>query len=136
MSFSLTAVNAPEVAHAYGKVADRVRDQKAGFASVAELLERAEEKHFSSLNGRYVLTGATKASLTQTAAPGAIRLIHAGGLTFGSSVPQAHYLTKSPHDPDASQVAKAHGRSAVLVFPESVRKLIPRLLLNRIVEGF
>ena len=126
-----------EVAETYHDVAERFQHSKRGFAKMVDILEDAHERHFRRLRGRYVLTGATRASLTGTA-PGAIRLIEDGQLKFGTEVWYAHFLTKAPKDYEGGQIGKdesGKGRSAVVVFPKSTHKQISKALLDWIMEA-
>jgi hypothetical protein len=134
-NFSIIAVNAEEIATDFDQVGHRARFPEPVFKRVFRILEAAHKRHFDLLKGRYVLTGATKASLTDMGAPGAIRNLHSGGLTFGTHVPQAHYLTKSPHDPEHGQIRKHNGYlSAVMVMSEETQNLIAGTILKYLVE--
>lgn len=126
-----------ELAAKLEEVAFRADDWRLPFREIMGLLERDEARHFRSLRGRYVLTGATRASLTQPAANGAIRELHAGSLHFGSSLDTARYLTKSPHDPFNEQVPKPHRPdllSGVLVFRGVTKKEASRIILEHTAE--
>lgn len=135
-NFTIIAVNADEIARHYDEVVERVLDPDPVFRRVFDLLEGTHEQHFARLKGRYVLTGATKASLTSDA-PGAIRNVHNGGATFGTAVPQAHYLTKAPKDPSNGQIRKHNGYlSAVMVLPQRTQKRIAQLIADFVAEPF
>jgi hypothetical protein len=138
VNFQMVAIRADEVADAYEGVGHRANRLQPAFEEVMGLLEKDERKHFEKMRGRYVLTGATRESLTQRDARGAIRSIHAGGLAFGTRVVQAHYLTKSPRDPENQQISKhnGHGRSAVLVFKKGTKRKASQLILRHIVGDF
>ena len=61
-----------------------------GLSGAMHELEVAEATRYAELNGKYVRTGATKASLTGSGS-GAIRVLTAEGAEFGTSIPYAHY---------------------------------------------
>lgn len=138
-NFEVVAIDAERVSRAYDAVAHNVRDLRPGFDRVMELMEDVHARHFRRLRGRYVLTGATKASLTQPVANGAIREMHFQSASFGTQVEQAHYLTKAPQDPNSGQVPKANRpdlKSAVLVFSRTTKKRVADVLLEHATEGF
>jgi hypothetical protein len=134
-------IDAPDallVAEDYEQVGERVEDLAPPFREAATLLEEVHRTGFSRLKGRYVLTGATRASLTGSGG-GAIRDADHQGLVFGTSVWYSHFLTKSPHDPNLGQVPKdppGKGRYAVLFFPRSAQKRIGQMLLGHVTEPF
>jgi hypothetical protein len=132
------APEAPLVAHKYHQVADRAWDHREAYGDVSDLMESAHERAFARLRGRYVLTGETKASLT-TRGGGSIREIHERGLRFGTSVPQAGYITMAPFDPELFQIPKPNRpdlRSAVVVAPPATMKKVADLIGGYVVEPF
>ncbi len=131
--------DAERVSENLDEVADRFVNARPAFRKVMEMAEADEIKHFNNLRGRYVLTGATRASLTQEAAPGAIRKLHrdGGGIEFGSAVPHAKYLTRVPKKRDSGEVRKQpplKGKSAVLILTKATRKAAAQVILDYIVE--
>ncbi len=138
MAFSVTleAINADIVAAHYAEIARRAEQLKPAFEKIKKILEDAHSEHFDAMRGRYVLTGETRSSLTERDAFGAIREIHAGGMTFGTSIEQAHYLTKAPRDVDDGQVVRdAEGHlSAVLVLTWATSDDIARTLIHYLAE--
>jgi hypothetical protein len=138
MEWSVTALDAHRVAHNLHEVADRAWDHSDAYRDVMDLMESAHERAFAALKGRYVLTGATKASLTGQGA-GSIRRIHNQGLAFGSSVEQASYITMAPRDAELFQIRKPRRpdlRSAVVVAPPEVTSRVADLIGHYIVEPF
>jgi hypothetical protein len=134
----IVAPAAPKVAKDYHDLGERFGNQEGGFERVNRTLEEAHRLHFRRLRGRYVRTGAVRASLTQSNANGAIRTIHANELKFGTRVEHARYLTKSPRDPEGGQIRKGDsgkGRSAVVVFPRRVQREVVRELTDWIMES-
>jgi len=108
------------------------------YREVMDFLEFTERRHFGRLRGRYVRTGATRASLTGSGG-GAIRAIRGTTMDFGTTVRHAHFLTKAPRDPNSGQVRKeppGKGLSAVLVFSRSSQKKVGRMVMDHIVEPF
>jgi hypothetical protein len=136
-NFQFVAIRANEIADEYAEVGFRAQHLAPAFQEALKLLERDEALHFRRMRGRYVLTGQTIESLTLPDGAGAIREVHSGRAVFGTRVPQAHYLTKSPHDPENEQVLKHNGhRSAVLVSKAKTRKAIARQVLDHMTEDF
>jgi hypothetical protein len=138
LKIDIDCPDAALVARDFEQVGERCTDLHRPFREVADLLESVHQRGFSRLRGRYVLTGATKASLTGPGS-GAVREIDRDSLQFGSSVWYAGFLTKAPKDPNLGQVPKkspGEGRHAVLFFPRSVQREIPKLLLDHVVEPF
>ena len=132
--YQITIVNAKEVSgdlHAIGK---RMENAKPAFRAIVPILEDGESRYFSRLNGRYVRTGATRDSLTGMTGH-SIRDVHAdgGGLTFGTTVSYAKFLTKRKKDPQQGKVKKKKGRpgwSAVLVLTRTTRQQINKVLAD------
>ena len=138
-NYSIVYIGHNDMARRLDEVADRARTPRGAFQNVLNYLEDVHEDHFTRLRGRYVLTGATKASLTRNFAPGAIRSIHGDGAVFGTSVEQAHYLTMAPRDPRNGQVRKPNRpdlKSAVLVFPPRAQRRVAEMILEHIVEPY
>jgi hypothetical protein len=140
----ISAPNAFDVADDYRDIGDRFVRAAPGYEKVMSLLEDEHKRFFARLGGRYVRTGATLESLTQRMAPGAVRQLHNDGMRFGTLVPWAHFLTKSPHDPEHGQIMKGRSaesrkgagkRSAVVVFPKPLRREIAKEVLTWAVEG-
>jgi hypothetical protein len=111
----------PAIAKLEG-IEQRILDHEPAFDEVMSVLERSEERLFDAWNGRYVDTGATKASLTQPDADGAIREAHAQSAEFGTSIPYTVYL-------------REHGRSAVMRFDEADQAEVSAVVLRYIMEG-
>jgi hypothetical protein len=68
------------------EIAGRARDPEAALRRVFPIFERAEAELFESLGGKYVRTGATRKSLTEPTAKGAVREVHGTEFVFGSKV--------------------------------------------------
>lgn len=103
-------------------VAKRMRNARIAFQQVSKIVESGEERHFNSLRGRYVQTGATRDSLTQPNANGALREAHHNELVFGTTIEYAKYLRKGK-------------KSAVLVLKPTERRASAELILQHIVRG-
>jgi hypothetical protein len=134
----VSAPDAFRVARNFEQMGERATDLEPPFHEALTLLEEIHQKGFARLKGRYVLTGATRASLTGPGL-GGIRKSSNDGLEFGSSVWYSGFLTKAPKDPELSQVRKdssGKGRHAVLFFPTEAQTQITELLLGHIVEPF
>lgn len=138
-TLQMLVIGDEEAAKSYEEAAERARLMEPAWRKVIRLLERDEREHFRKMQRRYVLTGATKASLTRTSAPGAIRSIVDDVLRFGSGVEQAGHLTKSPHDVRNFQVPKEHRPdllSAVLVLKPHTSARAADILLDHVVGDF
>jgi hypothetical protein len=88
----------------------RVLDHSPAYETMIRVLEGAEQELFNSLGGRYVDTGRTLESLTQSGSPDAIRKIHDNELDFGTEVPYAVFLNDPPilvlHDVEEQSAAE------------------------------
>jgi hypothetical protein len=138
LKIDIDCPDALRVARDFEQVGERCTDLKEPFREVAELLEHVHSRGFAQLRGRYVLTGATRASLTGSGA-GAIRSVSRNSLMFGSSVWYSHFLTKAPKDPNLGQVDKktpGKGRYAVLFFPRETQHEVTQMLLDYVVDPF
>lgn len=98
-------------------VARRLVNAEPAFVDVARILERGEQRLFKRLRGKYVDTGATRASLTQPDANGAIRQAHGDELVFGTSIWYARFLRRKK-------------KSAVLVLQPTERKAAAQTILD------
>lgn len=104
-------------------------------AHVFTILEEGEDLLFAGYHGKYVRTGATKASLTSPAANDAIREAHADELVFGTSVWYARFLTRKVGAKTSRGGRKHDGTSAVLRFPKRMREAIAERYLHEVVYG-
>lgn len=98
-------------------VARRMVNAKPAFTKVQQILERGEQRLFDRAHGKYVKSGRTRESLTQEAAPDAVREARGDRLTFGTSVWYAKFLRKGK-------------KSAVLVLRPTERKQASQVLLD------
>lgn len=121
LAFDLQVLGAETTAERLDRIADRMNNSRRGFEHALDTLEAGEERHFRSLRGRYVRTGALRDSLTQENAQGAIREAHADHALFGTSIFYGRFLRKGK-------------KSAVLVLKPLERKTIARDLLSWITD--
>lgn len=117
LNFSIQAIGVDQTERRLNAVERRMRDARPAFEKVARILESGEQRHFNSLKGRYVDTGALKASLTQPNANGAIRKAHRDELEFGTSIFYARFLRRKK-------------KSAVLVLKPIERKAAVATILD------
>lgn len=120
LEFGLELIGGEEAERDLDGIASRMSNARPAFELVEKILESGEERHFNGLKGRYVRTGATKASLTDGNANGAIREAHADELVFGTSIYYARFLRRKK-------------RSAVLVLKPLERKASARTILDYIM---
>ena len=87
------------------KIAQRARDPEAALREVFPIFERHERELIDSYGGKYVRTGATKRSLTEPTAKGAVRRVSGSTFTFGSTIWYAKFQGTTGkgehHDPSA-----------------------------------
>lgn len=121
--FDIQAFGFVEAEGKMQKMTYRVTDMRPGFEEIETMLEEGEERLFESYHGKYVDTGALKASLTQPRANKAIREAHAQHLDFGTAVYYARFHKDKK------------GKSAVLVLQSKERKKIPVTLLEYVMHG-
>jgi hypothetical protein len=109
-------------------VAERFARPEVAFGAVLREFESEERSIFASFAGKYVRTGALRASLTDAAASGAIRHLTPSGATFGSSIWYARFQgTSGP---------ERHGRpSAILKVTAREAELATRTLMEFILHG-
>ena len=109
-------------------VRDRFLFPGPGFEHATVMMEEHERTVFESYGGKYVRTGATRASLTDSAASGAIRHLERTGLEFGSSVWWARFQgTTGPHK---------HGPPSAILRPtEAEAHEVATSLLRYILHG-
>lgn len=131
--YQITIANASEVAGDLRAIGKRMENAEPAFRAIIPVIESGEERYFSRLKGRYVRTGATKDSLTGVTA-NSIRDVHndGGGLTFGTTVSYAKFLTKRRRDPQEGRLKKKGrpGWSAVLVLTRTTRKQINKVIAD------
>jgi hypothetical protein len=91
----LEFLNGPEVIDWMTLMAERCLDVGPALHPILTALEKAEENLFASLNGEYVLTGATQASLVGTTSD-SIRRVEPDFLEFGTSIWYAIFQGTEP----------------------------------------
>jgi len=118
----ITLIGGAELEAALSRIGSRARDLRPEFVEAARLLEETEAAIFAAHGGKYVETGATKASLTQPEANGAIREVHETGLAFGTSVWYARF-------PGTTGKGRHAAPSAILnLEPETVDRVAERMI--------
>lgn len=122
LTFEIQPLGTEKTSSDLAGVAHRLQNAEPAYLQVARILERGEQRLFTRLRGKYVDTGATRASLTQPHANGAIRRAHADELVFGSSIWYAKFLRKGK-------------KSAVLVLQPTERKAITQTVLDYVTSG-
>lgn len=122
LTFEIQALGTEDASHDLAGVAGRMSNAQPAFTEIERILEAGEQRQFNRLHGKYVRTGATRASLTQPSANGAIRQAHADELIFGTSIWYAKFLRKKK-------------KSAVLVLLPKERKAITQTMLDHITSG-
>lgn len=120
LDISLEAEGADKAAHELALISHRMIHLEPAKLPIMKVFEAGELRHFNRLRGRYVLTGATKASLTEDSGPDAIRKAHGDEFIFGTSVFYARFLRKGR-------------RSAVLVLQPAAKKAATRILADHVM---
>lgn len=129
LEFSVQLVGGQRAIDDLEGISERFEDAEPAFEQVIPILEAGEERHFATLRGRYVDTGALKASLTRSGAAGAIRDTSDDELVFGTSIPYARYLRGGRSNRRGTK------KSAVLVLKPPERKKASETILDYVVEG-
>jgi hypothetical protein len=127
--FEVQVIDAAALAQKLYEMGRRAINAKPAFEKVLDIAEAGQRRHFSRLGGRYVDTGALRASLTQPHANGAIREAHADEVEFGTSIYYARFLNK----PGTSRRKK--GSSAVLVLQPKAKREAGQALMDYITAG-
>jgi hypothetical protein len=122
LTFEIQALGTEEASQDLEGVEQRILHAEPAFTEIERILEQGEQRHFNRLHGKYVRTGATRASLTQPSANGAIREAHTDQLIFGTKIWYAKFLRKKK-------------KSAVLVLLPKERKAITQTMLDHITNG-
>jgi hypothetical protein len=122
LTFEIQALGTEDASHNLAGVSARMSNAQPAFTQIERILEQGEQRQFDRLHGKYVRTGATRASLTQPSANGAIRQAHADELVFGTNVWYAKFLRKKK-------------KSAVLVLLPKERKQVTQTMLDYITSG-
>jgi hypothetical protein len=111
-----------------GPIAARMAEPQPAFAGVMTAIEAQERSVFAGYEGRYVETGALRASLTETAAAGAIRELTPTGATFGSSIFYARF--------QGTTGSGSHGPpSAILRASQAEASLAARAIKDYVLYG-
>lgn len=120
LNFTIEAIGVDKTESDLEGIAHRLTHAEPAFMEVARILEKGEQRLFARLGGKYVNTGATRASLTQATANQAIREAHADELVFGTRVWWAKFLRKGK-------------KSAVLVLMPTERKQVRQVVLDYVM---
>jgi hypothetical protein len=131
---SIELVGAEKAQHDFDQVMRRMLNHRTGMRRTIPLLEEAERATFAELGGRYVKTGATKRSLTEARAEGAVRRPSAHALAFGTKVWYARFLTEEIGPPTAGGGMKRNPPSAVISKPsEATQQACAEIVMRYIV---
>jgi hypothetical protein len=108
----------------------RLEDLEPAWTEIFRIMERGERRVFARYGGKYVDTGATRDSLTQAHAGGAIRDFHpvSNTATFGTSV------TNDRGDPYPRFLRLPDHSSAVLRADSTTRRQAAEIMM-RYVTG-
>lgn len=120
LNFEVQAIGVEKTSRELEGISHRMTNAEPAFMEVARILERGEQRVFARARGKYVLTGATRASLTQANANQAIREAHGDQLIFGTHVWYAKFLRKRK-------------KSAVLVLLPTERKAARETILDYVM---
>jgi hypothetical protein len=129
LNFEIQAIGVEQASRDLEGIAHRMVNAEPAFVEVERILERGEKRLFDRARGRYVRTGATRASLTQPEANGAIREAHGDQLVFGTRIWYAKFLRK----PGSRRSGKT--KSAILVLAPTERKRARETILEYIRGG-
>jgi hypothetical protein len=129
LNFEIQAIGVEQTSRDLEGVTHRMVNAEPAFVEVERILERGEHRLFDRAHGRYVDTGATRESLTQPEANGAIREAHGDQLIFGTRIWYAKFLRK----PGRGRSGKT--KSAILVLAPTERKQARETILDYIRGG-
>jgi hypothetical protein len=107
-------------------IARRAMLPYVAYEEIFRLFEADEAAIFASWDGKYVRTGATRASLTQPDANAVLREMHgARGFAFGSNVPYARFVGRR----------RAHRKriSPILIKASEARAVITAEMMKRYI---
>jgi hypothetical protein len=123
VSYELVLTGGESTAHDYEEIADRLVRARPAFESAQRIIEDGETRLFASFRGKYVRTGALRASLTQPTANGAIRRAHHDELEFGTSIFYAKFQKK-----------RNSKKPVVLELKPRTRRAVAEHILEYIIE--
>src|SRR5262245_66694960 len=92
---SIKAEGVEETEAFFAGIVDRLQDMKGAKRPMTAAMESAYEERFRRFPpGFMVESGQTRASLTRSSAPGAVRVAYGNVFRFGSSIPWAQWHAK------------------------------------------
>jgi len=132
---SIEVAGSDKVQHDLRAMAGRMADISPVTRAQFHWLELREERLFS--RGKYVRTGALRASLTQDTAAGAIRVTEPGGLKFGTSVWYAPFqvVHPGPVTPKGGLRRKGHTSAVLKRLRPAERRNLAEDVGNWILKG-
>lgn len=111
-----------ETVEALRRLSLSMRNLEPAWERVFTMMDNAERRLFSRVNGRYVRTGRTRSSLTTNDHRNAIRVAHSDEAIFGTNVWYAAFLRKGR-------------KSAVLQFEAPEKKKMAKILLDHLDQA-
>lgn len=112
---SIEVVGEEKVIRTCAGIAERSNNLMPVFEAAIERQEKYEEQVFDEAEGKYVLTGALRESLTGANAQGAVREVRPSSVKFGSSIWYAKFQVEDPGPVTAAGGLERKGhKSAVL----------------------
>lgn len=132
---AITIYGLPEAQAMLGALSKRLADPVPILEATMRALEQAEVSVFEALSPHFVLSGATRASLTQPDAAGAIREIHGFEARFGTSIWWAKFLRKIDGKSGKPRGRKRVGPNLVLKTTRAQRAAAVRVIAREILLG-
>lgn len=104
--------------------------------AAVKIIEAGEEELFAKLGGKFIRTGALRASLTQSDARGAIRRSHGEYIEVGSSIWYAHFQKKIGGPSGKPRGRKRVGKTSLVLKVSKVnRALVRQVVLDYLLAG-
>lgn len=126
-------VGAEKVHADLARIAERMALPGPTLELEMRVLEQTEATLFAGYGGKYVQTGATLASLTQSSAEGAIRRIHGASIEFGTSIWYAKFQREIGGPSGKPRGRKRVGPSKILKLTDADRASAARLVMDSIL---
>lgn len=126
-------LGAPKIIEDLDVMAGRLASAGEMLTAEFSVLEQAEATLFDSYGGEYVASGATRDSLTQPSANGAIRRIHGNEIEFGTSIWYAHFQRTIGGPSGKPRGRKREGPSKILKLTPAARQAAAQLVMDRVM---
>lgn len=132
---TIELIGAEKAQRDFDQVMKRMLNHRTGMRRTIPLLQANESAIFASHGGKYVKTGALRASLTEPKGAGAVRRPARQSLNFGTSIYYARFQREHVGPKTDKGGMKRSGRNVVMDIPEPVQNACAEVVMRYIVGG-